>query len=160
MTGIRHLVQCRCVLPMYRDSVDPVFHKFPVFSMLDDDDVVIVKTVACDNCGVMHRVFDVCRSEVIFGHDDSPVTMTVEDIRLTLPTRLGDILMGYLLHISVWEEVQFVYQGGHWGTEIVMTRDEVMGRVQGKKLRIDGFDDFKITQFALEVDITGGVDKC
>ena len=64
MQGFKHLVQCHCILPQYRKMKDPVFHKFVVFSTIDKKDNVEPKNVQCNNCGVIHKVFDICKSEI------------------------------------------------------------------------------------------------
>ena len=35
--GVKHLIQCHCVLPQYRNANPPMFHKFVTFSVVDDD---------------------------------------------------------------------------------------------------------------------------
>ena len=37
MPGIKHLIQCHCILPQYRNIDDPIFHKFIVFSKMDSN---------------------------------------------------------------------------------------------------------------------------
>ena len=65
MTGVLHLIECHCCLPQYKNSKKPVYHKFKVFSILDDGDTVISKHSQCNNCGVVHHVIDICKSEII-----------------------------------------------------------------------------------------------
>ena len=47
MDSVNHLIECRCILPQYKKAIDPPFHKFVVFSVIDKFDVVLEK--AC--CG-------------------------------------------------------------------------------------------------------------
>ena len=89
--GIRHLIQCHCVLPQYRKRKDPVFHKFLVFSTLENDEVE-EKLAQCPNCDVIHRVFDLCKSEVYSGKDQSLAVSTIEDIKISLPSRINELL--------------------------------------------------------------------
>ena len=147
MIGVRHLVQCRCVLPQFRDRPVPVFHKFPVFSVIDDAENVEVKLAKCDNCGALHRVTDMCRSTIVVGHEDSSAILSVEDIKASIPQRIGDILSSYGVHLSIWEEVQFVYQTNSWGTEIILVKEDIGDVITGKKLRIIGFDEFVVNSF-------------
>lgn len=148
MTGTRHLVQCRCVLPQFRDMPSPVFHKFPVFSVIDDADVVEPKLSRCDNCGAVHRITDIFKSVILAGNEDASSIMTIDDIRASLPSRIGDILSSYSAHISSWEEVQFVMQVQAWGSEIILTKEDIDGQIQGKKLRILGHDNVVIVPFS------------
>lgn len=148
MTGVRHLVQCRCVLPQFRDLPAPVFHKFTAFSVIDDTDAVESKLTRCDNCGAVHRVTDIFRSTILTGNEDASSIMTIDDIRASLPQRIGDILSSYSAHISSWEEVQFIMQMQTWGAEIILTKEDIDGNVQGKKLRILGHDNVVIVPFS------------
>ena len=69
--GTKHLIQCHCLLPQYRNKPDPVFHKFPVFSVIDESDTVILKYAECNNCGAAHKVYDICKSEILTGRDEA-----------------------------------------------------------------------------------------
>ena len=82
--GIKHLVSCHCVLPQFRKMKNPIFHKFVVFSKLENDNVV-PKIAKCNNCGVLHKVIDICKSEFIHGHEDSVRSIVqVDYIKLPL----------------------------------------------------------------------------
>ncbi len=41
--GQKHLIECHCILPQYRRSSNTVYHKFVVFSVIDDSDTVEVE---------------------------------------------------------------------------------------------------------------------
>ena len=71
MKGVRHLIQCHCILPQYRKSKEPVFHKFVAFSIIDENEEAMQKIVECNNCGVVHRIIDVCRSEIVHKIEDA-----------------------------------------------------------------------------------------
>lgn len=127
---------------------------FPVFSVIDDDDVVMSKLTKCDNCGATHRVTDVFKSTILTGREDSSAAMTIDDIRSSLPQRAGDMLASYDAHLSIWEEVQFVYQTGSWGTEIILTKEDIEGTIQGKRLRILGHDDLVVVPFSSRLTLS------
>ena len=76
---VKHLVECHCVLPQYRNRQELVYHKFTVFSLLEDDSVV-EKLVRCNNCDAVHRVFDVCKSEIFIGDLDLTTIRTPHEI--------------------------------------------------------------------------------
>jgi citrate lyase subunit beta/citryl-CoA lyase len=84
MQGIKHLIQCHCILPQFRNLKEPKFHQFSVFSIIDDSDVIEPKLVACNNCGILHRVVDVCKSEIVTNREDSASSMKREDFNLSL----------------------------------------------------------------------------
>ncbi len=126
----------------------PVFHKFPVFSIIDDDDIMETRLAKCDNCGATHRVTDVFRSTILTGHEDSSAIMSIEDIKSSLPSKISDLLTSYNVHLSTWEEVQFYYVTATWGCEIILAKDDIDGVVQGKRLRMVGPDEFIVVPFS------------
>ena len=69
MNGINHLIECQCILPQYKKRNNPPFHRFVVFSIVDDSDDVVEKFSQCNNCGIVHRVYDICKSEIASGHE-------------------------------------------------------------------------------------------
>ena len=144
MKGVRHLVECHCVLPQYRRRDVPVFHKFPVFSKIDDQDIVEEKIVQCENCGTIHRVYDVCKSEIIPGKDDSRVALTIEDIKISMSDKLSNILDSYDCDISLWEHVEFIIENEEWGSEIVLKRESQPDTTSLKILQINSADKFRI----------------
>ena len=44
MAGIKHLIECHCMLPQYRNKKDRQYHKFVVFSIIDNADCVIFQS--------------------------------------------------------------------------------------------------------------------
>ena len=84
MFGLKHLIQCHCILPQYKNRKEPVFHKFPVFSIIDNSDTVIVKYAECNNCGAAHKVYDICKSEILTGRDEVRSQLTREDFKFSL----------------------------------------------------------------------------
>ena len=139
--GIKHLIQCHCVLPQYKNSNPPIFHKFVVFSLVEDDQVK-EKIVQCNNCGVLHRITDHCRSEIILGKEASESIRTVEDIELSLPERLAAYLKSQNVDIATWEQVEWVIENSE-DVEIVIRRDEQAGKTNLKILTIRKDGNFK-----------------
>ena len=150
MTGVRHLIECVCTLPQFRHTVTPVYHKFPVFSVIEDDGSVRSKHVKCTNCGAVHKVDDLCRSEMILGAEDSQATITVDDVRLTLPRNVSELLIKYDVDVSIWEEVQFIYENKHWGRSVTLVTNNIDGKALGKVLKISSFDKIEILPFSRE----------
>ncbi len=145
--GIKHLVSCHCVLPQFRRMPDPIFHKFVVFSVVDDDDKIISKTVKCNNCGVIHRIIDFCKSEFVYNVEDTRSVMTKEDIAIMIPEKLTNILESYDVDIPTWEQAQFIIDNKQWNSHIILTSDFIDGRTEGKLLRILGEKLYKIEPF-------------
>ena len=135
MKGIKHLVQCHCILPQYKNRKEPIFHKFPVFSIVDDSDTVILKYAECNNCGAAHKVYDICKSEIIVGKDEIRSKMSIEDFKFSLPSDLYDLLNHYEREIVDYEYSQFIIDNKQWDSTLVLSREELDDSTQGKILR-------------------------
>jgi len=136
MYGIKHLVPCHCILPQFRDAAQPIFHKFVVFSIVDDKDEVIPKIVECNNCGAAHKVNELGKSEIAIGKDSVASSVTIEDMKFSMPTNVASVLKSYSVGVPTWEEVQFSLENNEWGKVIVLTKEEVDGVTQGKILKL------------------------
>jgi hypothetical protein len=132
--GLKHLIQCHCVLPQYRNANPAIFHKFVVFSLVEDD-VVREKIVQCNNCGVLHRVVDHCKSEIIHGKESSSAVRTVEDIELNIPEKLAAYLKSQNVDVATWEQIEWVLDNPQ-DIEIVIRRDDQDDRTNLKILAI------------------------
>ena len=144
--GVKHLVECNCVLPQFRKKNNPPFHSFVVFSIIDAGDVVEPKTVQCNNCGVVHNVVDLCKSEIITGREDCSF-VTIDDIKFMLPAQIKEILETYNCDLPTWEEALFNLQEKKWNSFIVLERKENDGDSEGKLLRFKGQNRFMIEPF-------------
>ena len=80
MSGLKHLIQCHCVLPQYRRMKDPVFHQFVVYSKFNKDNVLKPKVSKCNNCGVFHNIVDFCKSEILHDYEGDGFLITIDDI--------------------------------------------------------------------------------
>jgi len=148
LSGIKHLIQCHCILPQFKESRDPVFHKFTVFSILDEEsDTVHPKFAQCNNCGIIHKVVDVCRSELT-TKEESKTLPSIVDIRLSLPKSLSEVLDSYQSDISTWEHAEWIYLSKMWDSWIILTKEEDDdGDLHGKRLIFLGEERFKIEAF-------------
>ena len=133
--GQKHLIQWHCILPQYRKSSVPVFHKFVAFSVIDND-VVVPKYVQCNNCNAVHKVYDMCKSEIIPGRDELRSVTTIEEVEFGLPEDIVNLLKTYECELPTWEHVKYVFDEDAWGTKIILTRDQIEDEVQGKMLTI------------------------
>ena len=127
MAGDKHLIQCHCVLPQFRKRPDPIFHKFVVFSNISESGDVMPKIVKCNNCGVLHKVTDFCKSEMIYGIDESFATMTIADLSRQIPDSIKEILETHRCDIATWEQVGDIIQNNEWGTSSVIAKDTISG---------------------------------
>jgi len=150
LQGIKHLLQCHCILPQYRNSQDPVFHQFTVFSIIDtESDTVIPKFSACNNCGAVHKVFDIQKSEIITGRDEVATSMSIDDFVFSLPGDLFDLLQSYNREIADFEHAQFILENKLWGQHIVLSREELDEFVQGKMIKFMDETHFKVESYTI-----------
>lgn len=139
--GIKHLISCHCVLPQYRNTSPQIFHKFVAFSLTEDEQMK-EKIVQCNNCGVLHRVYDYCKSEILLGKESGSSVRTVEDVELSLPERLAAYLKSQNVDIATWENVEWLVDNSH-EAEVVIRRDEQSGKTNLKILTIKKDGTFK-----------------
>jgi hypothetical protein len=118
-----------------------------VFSVINDDDNVIVKFAQCNNCGIVHKITDVCTSEIIAGKEVMSSIVTVEDMKPSMPPSLVNILERNNAEISTWELAQFIIEQKQWGSIVVLTQEEDAGQRQGKYVRIMSDTFFKVETF-------------
>ena len=141
----KHLVTCRCILPQYKKSGN--LHRFVVFSTIEND-IVIEKFTRCNNCNVVHRVYDICKSEII-NTDEFRGLITIDDIKLNLNNKnLSDILDKYNCDIATWENVKFIIDNNLWGNFVTLTNESADGFNVGKYLVIISETLFKIESFS------------
>lgn len=149
-TGLKHLITCRCVLPQFKRHENPPQHQFVVFSVLDDNDVVRTKFAQCNNCGIVHKVIEINKSEIVQGREDMRSIPKIDDIRLSLPQGLAALLDQNDADLPTWEATQHMYDNQQWGGFVVLSTDEEEGLRQGKYVRILGKNTFKIETFTRE----------
>jgi hypothetical protein len=147
LKGIRHLIKCRCFLPQFKNSKNIPEHQFVVFSVVEDEEI-IPKFVQCNNCGIVHKVIDICMSQIMNGKENLSSVATIDEIKSSLPERLITILQQYDVDISVWEQAQFIIENRQWGNFVILASDNMDGMKQGKIVKIIGENLFKIDTFA------------
>ena len=150
MEGIKHIIECHCVLPQYRNIKNPIYHKFIAFSIIDDSDTVISKFVQCNNCDVIHKIFDICKSEILIGKDEVRTQLTIEDLQHSLPTSLFELLISYNRSLPDFEYAQFIIENEMWNKHIILTREELEDYTQGKLVRFIAIDKFKVESYTLK----------
>jgi len=123
---------------------DPIFHKFTVFSKIDSDGDIVPKLVSCNNCGVTHKIVDICKSELNHGIEDSIAVSSIEDIKSNLPKDLSSILDSHKCDISTWEQVEDIFDNEEWGSRVVISRVSTSDSTQLKCLIIKNQQTYKI----------------
>jgi hypothetical protein len=144
--GMKHLITCRCVLPQFKRRTSPPPHQFAVFSIVEDNGDVRVKFAQCNNCGVVHKVKEINRSEIV-NRDAMRSLPTLDDIKVGLPPQLVGLLEANKAEIASYEQAQFILEGKRWGEFIVLDTDEEDGLREGKYVKIVGDSMFKVETF-------------
>jgi len=149
-SGFKHLVKCRCVMTQFKRLNNPPAHQFSVFSEEEDDGSIKPKYAQCNNCGLIHRVIDICKSEIMDKKEDMSSLVTVEDLKvnLNLSPNIVLILESNSCDLSTWELVSYIVEKKQWGNFVVLTSESESGMVHGKILQILGENLFKVTPFS------------
>jgi len=121
-----------------------------VFSVIGDDESVKVKFAQCNNCGIIHKVTDICTSEILPGKEAMGSIVKIEDVKTSLPPNLSDILERNNCDLPTWEQAQFILENKQWGNFVVLAVEEEAGIKQGKYVRIMSETFFKVEPFTRE----------
>jgi hypothetical protein len=135
------------VLPQFKSSKNPPAHKFIVFSEILDSGDVKIKYSQCNNCGVIHRITDICKSEIIQGKDSMTTLISVDDIRPCLHQNFVNILDGNSADLATWEAVQHIIENKRWGEVVILTKESEGQEIHGKYIRILGETLCKVESF-------------
>lgn len=154
MPGVKHLIECHCVLKIYKKNEKIQYHKFPVYSRIEENKV-IPKIVKCNNCESVHYVFDICKSELRPNKDQTSVTLDIEDISLSLNDKICKVLDKYKCDISTYEHVQDIIEESRWGENVVLKRDIIGDNENVKILTIHSEDSIKIQNKTLNPTVLG-----
>ena len=129
---IKHLVECKCILPQYKKLDEPVWHKFIVFSEIEPDTGKVKPSYAqCPNCHVVHKVNEVGLSKIL--NKDSMLSLPViEDIKTAVPEWLAVLLERHECDLPTWQEAEFVFRNKLWGRTIILAKEREENEVVGK----------------------------
>lgn len=144
--SIKHLIECKCILPQYKNVKHPIFHKFLVFSIIDENGDIIPSYASCNNCNVVHRVIEVNQSQIL-KKEDSKSIITIEDIKPSLPEKLVGILETHDCSVATFQEVNFILENKLWGRGIVLAKEREGTLISGKYMVILGENLYKIEPF-------------
>ena len=136
---IKHLIDCHCILSIYKNRTKPIYHKFPVFSILEEDNVK-EKYVLCNNCDIVHHVTDVNKSEIKWGNEGyKSLVTTKEDIKFNLENlglnSLVTILEVNNIDLSDWELIEYLLENNLEG-KVVLDKKEIENSINYKYLEI------------------------
>jgi hypothetical protein len=136
---IKHLIDCHCILSIYKNRTKPVYHKFTVFSELKEDNIK-EKYVLCNNCDIVHKIIDVNKSEIKWGSEGyRSLVTTREDIKFNLESqgldRLVTILEVNNIDLSDWEYVEYLLENNLEG-KVVLDKKEIENSINYKYVEI------------------------
>ena len=141
MSYIKHLVECQCVLSIFKNKTKPIYHKIPVFSLVDEEENLKEKYIICDNCGIVHFVFETFKSEIKWGQEEvKSLVTTKEDVKFNLEAydkqNIINMLEKFDIHVSDWEYVEYLIENNLKGS-ILLEKNESDNNIVYKILEID-----------------------
>lgn len=144
MIGQKHLIECHCSLPIFKEKDAITYHKFVVYSKFDEMGNIIPKYAQCNNCGANHYVFEICRSEIKTGKEDNNIALTIDDIAISLPDKIANILKKYECDIEVYEEINDVIENDLYPHSVIVNRELVDDIYEIKIIKLISQDKIKI----------------
>lgn len=144
---VKHLVECKCILPQFRKMDNAPFHKFVVFSELEEETALVKSSFAqCPNCGAVHKINEVGLSKIL--NKDSMLSLpTIDDIKTMLPEKLIALLERHECDLPIWQEVQFIVEHELWGRTVILTKEREGENIMGKYAILLSPTLFKIQPF-------------
>lgn len=148
----KHLIRCRCILPTLKNRENPPLHEFVVFSVIKNDKVV-EDVAQCNNCGITHRIVDVCKSVIISNSENSASTITIEDIKISLPENVSNIMEANNKELADYQHLKFLIDNNDVDGFILLSKELIDGKNQGKILKYKGAGRFAIEPFSTQENI-------
>lgn len=142
--GQKHLIECHCVLSLYKNRHPPVYHKFIVYSKFDNKGHIIPKYVNCNNCGITHYVYELCKSDIKIGKEDISSVRTIKDIEYSIPDVLVKLLKENECSIEVYEEIEDTLENESFPKQIIIKKSFIDDSYHNKYLVLSGKDSFKV----------------
>jgi len=149
---VKHIIMCKCILPQFEHMQNPPTHRFIVFSELDANAEVVPSFAQCSNCGIVHKVIEVGKSQIL-KKETSTILPTIKEIKLSLPKELVELLEQYNLELYSWQEVQWIFDNESWGRTVVLTKEEIDGICNGKYIQFFGRNNWRINKFTREESV-------
>jgi hypothetical protein len=120
-----------------------------VFSIVNDDGTVVQKFAQCNNCGIVHKVTDICTSEIVAKETMTSI-ITIDDVRPSISQNLAVVLDKNNVDVATWEYVRFIIENKQWGSFVVLNSEVESGIRQGKYVQILSESMFKVDSFSRE----------
>jgi len=156
MSGIKHLIECHCVLPQFRNRDNVIYHKFVVYSKFDSESDIVSRFINCNNCGTLHKIIDICKSEIVPGIENSISSLSEDDISKIIPERMSKILNDHKCDIATFEQVLDVINSEEWNTPVIISKQSIKGSTQIKTMTILNKSEFTIDSELFDNEIKRG----
>ncbi len=93
---IKHLIECQCMLNIFKNKTKPVYHKFKVFSEIDDNDEESFVDISRDDSLMVEIIDEVSNAALEDAHDSLMVGFEEADFStqgdiLTIQARVDDL---------------------------------------------------------------------
>jgi len=108
---------------------------------------VLATYAQCNNCDTIHKIYDICKSEIIAGKDESAAVEQINDIQISLPSSLFELFENYQLEISDYQYARFVLENKLWDSTIILSSENEDETKSGKLLRFVAEDQFRVEPF-------------
>jgi hypothetical protein len=115
----------------------------------------VPKYADCNNCGAVHKVYDICKSTLVIGQEDIRSKMSKSDFKFSLSSDVFEVLQQYNRELPDFEYAQFITDNEKWGSTIVLSREELDGTVQGKTLRFVEKNKLRIESYLHREEVDG-----
>lgn len=148
MEGVKHIIECHCILPQYRERSKPVYHRFVVFSEIDKSDTVVPSHAQCNNCGTVHKIYDICKSEIVAGKDESATVEKIKDVAMSLPKSVLELFESYSLELPDYMLARHIIENKKWNSTMVLAKESDEDSTTGKILRFMEGDRFRVESFS------------
>lgn len=152
MIGTKHLIQCHCVLPQFRKMNEPIFHKFVVYSRFKENQEVEESLSRCNNCDAVHRITDLCKSEIVLKIEDTDTVVDIDEIKIGLPDKLIKILEKNNCEIPTYESIDHIFEKEIWNSSVVISRQNINNeKIHVKILEIKSENKFRIKSETIDL---------
>lgn len=149
LEGIKHQVECNCILPQFIMRQPPIFHKFNVFSIIEETGNIRPSHAQCNNCDAIHKIMEVNKSRQL-SKEESKLLPNLDEVKLSIPEAIRKIIESYKVDMATWQEAEFIFENEKWGRSIILFKEEDDGKTIGKYVVILGKSLFKIEKFVLD----------
>ena len=150
MQGLKHLIECRCILPTLKNKPGAPLHKFIVFSIIDNNDNFQEKIVNCNNCGIAHSIIGLCTSKILHGKEMSKAALTIEDLTMMLPNGVSGILSTHEKTLPDYEHAKFIIDNEKVDDFITLSSEVIDDKRVGKVLHYKGEGKFIIEPYQID----------